>query len=383
MADRRKKILFISHDCSLTGAPRELLLIVKHLDKTKYEPIVVTGTDGPLRKYFAEHAEVFPQELFCRGVKYLRNIRGAFKRFSLIKQLKPDLVYCNTVMTSKWLLYAKLFDIPTLIHVHELSNIFDTLSSFDRYLIHNYTDVAISASTAVRKYLLTVSALNPASIVVFHESIEIPETVLPRNSSIMALLRIEESTIIIGMIGRIAHVKGSDLFLDVAKIIKESLSPSLKVKFIIIGGTPHVEGRFNEWLEDEIAESEIKDDFIITGSKENIDQYLSLVDIFVLPSREDPFPLVLLEAMAASKPIVAFAVGGVPEAVGNQAGFLIEPLNVGAMTETIIKLINDPDLRKRMGAEARKRVDHDFNIERNISRVEEIIEMAIQSGKVK
>jgi glycosyltransferase involved in cell wall biosynthesis len=178
-------------------------------------------------------------------------------------------------------------------------------------------------------------------------------------------------------------MKGSDLFLDVAKKIKESLSPSLKVKFIIIGGTPHVEGRFNEWLEDEIAESDIKDDFIITGSKENVDQYLSLVDIFVLPSREDPFPLVILEAMAASKPIVAFAVGGVPEAIGNQAGFLIEPQNTEAMKETIIKLINDPDLRNRMGAEARKRVDLDFNIERNIPRVEEIIEMAIQTGKLK
>lgn len=381
--ETRKKILFISHDCSLTGAPRELLLIVKHLDKTKYEPVVVVGNDGPLRKYFEEHAEVIDQKLFCRGIKYIREIGAAFKRFSLIKRLKPDLVYCNTIMTSKWLLYAKLFDIPTIVHVHELSYVFDSLSSFDRYLIHNYTDLAISASTAVRKYLLTVSALNPASIVVFHESIEIPGTVLPRNSSLSALLRFEEGTVVVGMMGRIARMKGSDLFLDVAKKIKESLSQSIKVKFIIIGGTPHVEGRFNEWLEDEIAESDIKDDFIITGSKENVDQYLSLVDIFVLPSREDLFPLAILEAMAASKPIVAFAVGGVPEAIGSQAGFLIEPENVDAMKETIIKLINDPDLRNKMGAEARKRVDLDFNIERNIPRIERIIELAIQSGRVK
>jgi hypothetical protein len=84
MSDRRK-ILFISHDASLTGAPRELLYIVKYIDKAKFEPVVILGKDGPLRQEFEKHAEVIVQELFGNGLPYLRELRSTRKRLALLR----------------------------------------------------------------------------------------------------------------------------------------------------------------------------------------------------------------------------------------------------------------------------------------------------------
>jgi glycosyltransferase involved in cell wall biosynthesis len=381
--ETRKKILFISHDCSNTGAVRELLLILKHIDKSIYEPVVITGKDGPLRSNLEQHAKVYVVDLSGIRVKVLREIINAFKRYSLIRNIKPDLVYCNTIMTSRWLFFAKLFDKPTITHIHELSYVFETLSPLERYLLHNYTDIAVCASTAIRKYLLTVSALNPGNLVVFHEAIEISDVVLPKNKALMHQLQINEDTIVIGMIGKISHLKGSDLFVDVAKFVKEFIPSPGKFKFIIIGGFPHEDGRFNAWLQDEIAESDIKNDLVITSVKENVDQYLSLVDIFILPSREAPFSLALLEAMAASKAIVAFNVDVVPEIINEQSGLLIKPLDLVAMKEAILKLADDSTLRIKMGTEAHMQVGQNFNIARNIKRLEKIVESAFELNKHK
>ena len=82
---------------------------------------------------------------------------------------------------------------------------------------------------------------------------------------------------------------------------------------------------------------------------------IAAADIFVLTSRDDPFPLVVMEAMAASRPIVAFAVGGVPEQLGD-AGLLVRPEDVAGMAAAVVALVDLPAERERLGAAASERV---------------------------
>jgi len=380
MADRQK-ILFISHDASLTGAPRELLYIVKYIDRTKFEPIVLLGKDGPLREEFEANARVVIQELFDRGVKYFRELAMFSKRLKLLKELKVDLVYCNTVMTAKWLLYAKLLNLPTIVHVHELRYVFEALSSFDRYMLHNFSDKCVAASSGVRKYLLSVCSLNPSKIVIFHESLEIPPAIPPKNEALKKELFPAGCDLIVGMVGRVAQMKGTDLFIETARMVKEQFAGKIKIKFLIVGGVARIEELFYEDLKNAINLGGLSGDVVITGYKENVLDYLSLIDIFVLPSREDPFPLVVLEAMAAARPVVAFAVGGVPEALTPETGILIKEQNLEALKDAIVALVQNPERRASMGTAARRRAEENFDIAQNVSQIEELITSVISPDR--
>ena len=100
--------------------------------------------------------------------------------------------------------------------------------------------------------------------------------------------------------------------------------------------------------------------------RSGIDPYEELAewDVFVLPSRMDPCPLAVLEAMATGLPVVATRVGGIPEEVGDDAGLLVEPEDVRGLAAAVLRLAGDPGLRARLGAPGRERVEGLFTLER-------------------
>ena len=369
-----KKILFISHDAERTGAPAELLLIVRYLDRTRYEPTVLLGKEGPLQNEFANCAPVLLQSLFPRAPKYLREIASARRRIGLLRNVRPDLLYCNTVMTAKWLLYAQLLHIPATVHVHELSAIVRNLSPVDKFLLRNPAHRLIAASAAVENCLRTDLGLNTRNITVFHECIDVVKMQKQDVASLRKELFPGRCDLVIGCIGRIAPMKGTDLFLRVAARVKSALEGKMNVKFLIVGGAARQERNFYDELLNLRDSLSLKDDCVITGPRDDVRPYYSLADIILIPSREDPFPLVLLEAMAMGKPVVAFSTGGIGEAVTPDCGLLAPPLDVETMAQNTLTLVHDPDLRGRFGAAGRARAEGHFDIRHNIRKLETIID---------
>ena len=369
----KRKILFISHDSELTGAPKELFLIIKYIDRADFEPIVVVGKDGPLRKKFEEIAETIYQPLYGRGIKYLREVSLLRARVSLIRYYSPDLIYCNTIMSTKWLLYGKLLRIPTICHVHELANVFTSLSSFDRWILTRFSNHFIAASQAVQKYLVQHIGIPAESVSVIHECIEVDYHRRRKQHTLFQSIFPAGVDVIVGIAGRISFVKGTDLFVQAASIVKQSIDASLRVKFLVVGGVLESDKEFYKSIISMIETLGLKSDVIITGYKENVIDYFSMMDIFVMASREDPFPLVNLEAMALSLPVVAFEVGGNREAIENEAGLLIAQMSPEALSKGILQLITDPQLRETLGMAGRKRVESLFDISKNVRRFEEII----------
>ena len=100
----------------------------------------------------------------------------------------------------------------------------------------------------------------------------------------------------------------------------------------------------------------------IVGFREDVPDCLAALDILLIPSLNDGFNLVAVEAMASSKPIVATAAGGLPEVVGD-GGILVRPGDTQRMAEEAIKLLNSPGLRKELGAQGRKRAETLFSWE--------------------
>lgn len=379
------KILFISHDASLTGAPRELLLIVKHLDKQMFHPVVILGADGPLRSEFEKHAETVISPLFPGRAKYVREFSLARRRLSLLKELKPDLVYCNTVRSAKWLLYARMCGISTVLHVHELADVFDALSFADRLLIRRCARRYVAASNRVREFLVRSVGIPARMIEVFHESIEVRQFTRERSEALSKSLFPSGADLIIGTVGRVSAFKGTDVFLEMAmhvSAMRGTGSSALagpraqKIKFLIVGEASETDGAFVEMLRRRLKECALDQDVIITGAQQDVRPHFSLIDICVLASPDDPFPLVNLEAMALSLPVVAFDAGGNREAL-DDCGVLVKEMSSRALAREVVRLIADDDERTRLGSAGRSRALALFDIEKNIGALERLLQTRV------
>ena len=171
--------------------------------------------------------------------------------------------------------------------------------------------------------------------------------------------------IIVGFIGRFHAQKGIDVLLKAFEKIEKS---KMNVRLMLVGdGTL----RKKIWKQSQTLGNDNR--VLFTGIRKDIPLILSSLDIFVLPSRWEGLPLVLLEAMAAGLPIVATAVGGIPEVVvDGETGFLVPPEDPEALASAITRLIEDSVLRKKFGKAGYKRVKQHFNIQEASRRTEEL-----------
>jgi len=133
------------------------------------------------------------------------------------------------------------------------------------------------------------------------------------------------------------------------------------VRLVIVGATERA-----GWIESTVSQMGMKDNVIIAGKVAGalLPHYYAASNVVVLPSLYEGLPTVMLEAMASGKPVIASRVGGVPEAIENSRnGVLVEPGNVSQLTKSILLLLKNEPLRKKMGQEAREIVEkrHDWN----------------------
>ena len=167
-------------------------------------------------------------------------------------------------------------------------------------------------------------------------------------------LGVDAGTCLIGTVGRLTPVKGIPYLLEAARIL---LRQGANVKVLIVG-----DGSIREDLKRQTHDLGISENIVFLGHREDIDALLQALDIFALPSLSEGIPMALLEAMAASRAVVASRVGGIPEIVEDGfEGFLVEPMDVNSLAERCRRLIESPDVARKMGEQARVRVERDFS----------------------
>lgn len=156
--------------------------------------------------------------------------------------------------------------------------------------------------------------------------------------------------------------KGLDLLLEAAGRVLE-VRP--EVRFVVVGDGPE-----RGALERRAAERGLRDRVLFTGFRSDVSELLTAADLFTLPSREDAFPTVLLEAAAAGLPAVAADVGGVPEiVVAGETGVLVPPDDPAALARALIELAARPEERHRLGEGARRRAESELSAERWLDRL--------------
>lgn len=176
--------------------------------------------------------------------------------------------------------------------------------------------------------------------------------------------------VLVGTAGHFAPLKGQE---DLVRAAARVLAAAPHARFALAGGAIYPAWRdYREAVLALIGSLGLDGRVVCPGNRDDLRAFLAALDVFVLPSRSEGFGRSALEAMAAGLPVVATAVGGVPEVVADsETGILVPPRDPGALSAAVLRLVRDGDLRKKLGAAGRERARL-FTAERTVSGVVEV-----------
>lgn len=369
----QKKILFISHEASETGAVKFLLMLQMWLKKNSnfnFETLILKN--GPLLDKFKEINPVITIEknllqkiknklnkiIIPSSCKYLQH------EINKIKRKKFDIIYSNTITNGH--LYPEIATLgaPIITHVHELNSLTVSFGEYNLKNVIKYSSNFIAASYAVQNDLIEKLSINADSINTFNTFINTEN--LPTNSrgcvdknKLLSSLGISSNSYIIGCCGYIALHKGTDLLPLLAMHLPKQLNDR-QIHFIHLGKSP-----------DTISLSLLKRDVEILGlsnrvhflnHQSNSRDWISIFDVHALLSREETLSIVMLEAADYGIPTVCFKQsGGAPYFCNNGNGLSVDYLNIQEMADSIKSILQNESYRKKMGSNANKLLKNQYS----------------------
>lgn len=379
-------ILFVHQSADLYGSDRVLLALVAKLDRNRYHPIVFLPVDGPLAVEFAGlgiECHVLPISRLSRATLSLRGLLGlpvsliqsirAFDR--VLKGRHIDLVHSNTLAVLSGAIWARWYRVPHVWHVHEIILHPKFVRKVYAVLLSWFADRIICVSHATKENLLQDNSALASKIQVVWNG-------LTRDSSMDAdavrqyrkQLSMQEGDILVALLGRINRLKGQRLLVDAAGILWQQGVRNLR--FVIVGSVVPGQEHFLSALQLAIGESPAKQCFVLQPFTHDVWLVLDACDIAVIPSIDpESFGMVALEAMAASKPVIAANHGGLAEIVmDGKTGFLVPPSNALALADAIKHLAADAHLRQQMGEAGQLRYLSEFTLDRHVANMTKVYE---------
>jgi glycosyltransferase involved in cell wall biosynthesis len=274
-----------------------------------------------------------------------RSVPGYLRRFrQYIQATDPDVVHVNSVVALPEALVARSTGAPTLLNVHEM--------------LHGTKGAAAARLARLVDGVATVSNACAAPLIARGATVHLVTPCVPLIEELRRPVGRER--LVVGTLATISERKGSDTFVAMARAL---LARRDDVEFRMVGTVPT--GADEQWARDVVACGErhgVRWSVTTTPVAELRDW-----DAFVLPTRRDPFPLAVLEAMAAGLPVVASAVDGVPEQVDEASAILVAPDDADALVRAVERLLDDKSLRTSMGQHGVERVTRCFAPERQAS----------------
>ena len=342
------------------GAEVQLkVLLSKLVRRAEINLSVILFNEGRLGKEIDSlgiPVRVFPESQWGSAKIFLELVRE-FKKSNT--QIIHTHKYKDTILAAP---AAKLCGISHVVRtVHGLREPFEGLQAFKMNVyeaiertVHQYcVDSIIGVSSQIERKYKTEGEVSRVTCI--RNGIDLEgKSVQTDRWRTRKDLGVDTGTCLIGTVGRLTPVKGIPYLLKAARIL---LRQGANVKLLVVG-----DGSIRLDLVTQTRDLGISENVVFLGHREDTDELLQALDIFVLPSLSEGIPMALLEAMAASRAVVASRVGGIPEIIKDGVeGFLVEPMDVNSLAERCGRLIESPDVAREMGEQARKRVERDFS----------------------
>lgn len=357
------------------GGERVFAQIIQGLPKDRYEAYLATAPNDAFQKAIGTMAIHFLPVDFSN--RY--NIANLLTLIGIIKKEKIDIVHGQGARAEFYARLAAGFAgrrkcLSTLAMPVEgydvgpwkkyLYKILDRFSEqfVDRFLV---------VSTVLERIMVQDHGVAKEKVMKIYNGIETdhykPEAMEEQRDRIRREFSIKDDECLIGAVGRLVWQKGFEYFLQSIPKLYQTIP---NVRFILVG-----EGPFRKDLEDQTCSLGITGKIVFTGQRSDIRDMMAAMDVVVIPSLLEGFPMVTLEAMAMGKAIVATAIDGITEQITDGVeGLLTPPRDSRALTQAITTLATDRERRRVLGHAARKRVVSDFSVRTMIDKTLKVYE---------
>ncbi len=367
----RKKILFISHEATLSGAPKLLLEIIKYISthKTDFICDVLILKAGDLNQEFKKIATCYyPQNFKLSFFSRINNRLRKKYNYSLIidickRLLKNnyDIVYGNTITMLDWVLEFQKLDpqIKTILHIHEPKYLINLFVEKEKQRYLNKVDKLIVVSEFVKHTLIKDIGVEEHKIQKIYPFAVDEVDGFTNKVVVRTELGIKADELVMGCIGNPHFVKGSDLLPQIAFQFKNHY-PDVKFKIIIVGGKSDNLFLFN--IKEDIEKLDLKEHFIFISNTNEANKFLNVLDILLMISREESFSLVTLNAALSRIPVILFEKSGGPlEIISKENAYVARHLNINSICLNIYTLYSNIEKREqkldRAEREAKDRFD--------------------------
>ncbi len=373
-----RPVLFISHDFAFAGAQVILLRLLRWLRKNSDLAIEVLIA---VPRHTAGHASTEERHLLSGfnetgSVHFLSDLTHAPENLGRIHRNRYRLIYANTG-TLGWLLPSlRPFTCPVISHVYELGFWLKRRTGkavFNRQATQ--TDLFLAGGQAVHDLLVNEMSV-PASktrVVYACASIERAKKALTEYSrqKVRHTLGIPGDAFVVEACGTLDWRKGAELFVPICVALRRKLAGrSFRAIWI---GDPGAQIVKDQFLHD-IESAGLAEQVTLVAPQQNLPWWMLAADCFALPSHEDPFPMVMLEAGVLGLPVVGFQhSGGIVEYAGKDAGIVVPFLDVEAFADALASLAADPAAATRRGLAGQQRVAQSFDEEISFQLIAELI----------
>ena len=376
--DKRISILFVIDALTFGGGERVFAQIISALPIQKYEIYLASL---PNKQFYEaiqnDHVHFLPIDfsntisftLVTKLAKILRQnhieiVHGQGARAEVYARIGKRLArrsrYVSTVAMP-----VEGFDVaPVRKRIYRF---FDRISEtfVDRFLV---------VSDALRQAMIEGHGIPAEKVIRIYNGVEIghfsPQKRNEARKRIRQEFSVGENTLLVGAIGRLVWQKGFEYLVQAIPMV---LNKFPKAQVLIVG-----EGPIKHHLEALSHKLKIGRHLIFAGFRKDIKQILSAIDMLVIPSVLEGFPIITLEGMAMTKPIIATNIDGIKEQIiDGKTGILIPHKDPSAIAEAILKLSKDEQCAQNIGWEARKRVEKEFSLEKMVNTTEQIYQSLI------
>lgn len=353
----RRRIVIVSHDAHPHGAQLLAMNMARTFGEMGFDTDMIVLGDGPLLPRFAEVAKVHRIDLRAEsGSAVLDQLRAL--------HAGAEVAIANTTVSGLLVPLLKQAGFRVVSLVHELPGVLRTYKLTEHArAISDHADKIVFAAQVVRDGFEEVvgRGLEQAEIrpqgLYNRTNLGSQSARSELRSAVRNKLGLPAGSRLVLGVGYGDHRKGLDLFVDMSLTLLERDHEAVAV------WVGHLDGRFGDAQKRRVRAAGLTDRIVFTGLVNEPQEFFQAADVYALTSREDPFPSVVLEAMDAGLPVVAFeGAGGFGDLLRRGCGIAVPAFDTSAMASGIEDLLNRPDHAAQMGRNGREIIEHEFHV---------------------
>lgn len=423
------KVIRIIARLNVGGPAKHVVWLTAGLRSSDCETLLVAGTVPPGEDdmgYFAEENDVSPLLVaeMTREIS-IKDVLTVWKLYRLYLRERPDIVHTHTAKAGTvgrlaGLLY-RWFTPATLVGRPRACRFVHT---YHGHIFHGYYGALKSRAFVTIERVLARLATDRIVVISHQQRHEIHDefhvgddrqfVVIPlgldrqtfaawqhRRRMFRDELGARDSDILVGIVGRLTEIKNHELFLRAAALCKETQrlalpdsvtgQPAGRVRFVVIG-----DGHLRNELEEQTRALGLSDDVVFAGMRKDPEFFYPALDIVALTSRNEGTPLTLIEAMLNQRPVIATAVGGVVDLLGDavssaaesapfavcERGIRVQPDDAAGFAAGLARLIDDAELCRATGERGRQFIEQNHSKERLLDDISSLYRELVQAEPI-